>query len=76
MPLTIAKAALVRRMAAWNYRDDEIADLLQIRRTTVNDTIRRAERDAAIRAERARGKTLRQLAEQFQVTVSAAKHIV
>jgi len=76
MPLTIEKAALVKQLAMQDYRDDQIAGLLRISRATVREVTRRAERDAAVRAEWARGKTIRQLAAEFHMAISTVKHIV
>jgi DNA-binding NarL/FixJ family response regulator len=75
-PLSIERNALVQRLAKQGYFDDQIADLLRIKRATVTRVRDRAHRDALIRAEHARGKAVWQIAEQFQVTVSTVRHAV
>lgn len=67
MPLTLERAALVRRLAMQGYHDDQIADLLHITRHTVLAVKQRAGRDEAIRAARARGQSVRKVAEDFEL---------
>jgi transposase len=67
MPLSIERAALVRRLVTQGYHTDQVANLLRIERSSVLDVMQRAGRDAAIKAERAKGKTIRQIAAQFHV---------
>ena len=65
MPLTIERAALVKRLVAQGYPDDRIADVLRIARETVFDIRHRAARDDGIRAASARGMSNRQIAKDF-----------
>jgi DNA-binding CsgD family transcriptional regulator len=76
MPLTIERAALVRRLAMQGYADDQIADLLRISRWTVLDVKQRAGRHAAIRAASARGMSVKQLAEEFHVAPATIRALV
>lgn len=75
MPLSIERAAAVRRLVALGYRDDQIASLLRIERSTVVEVKQRAERDAAIRAARARGKSISQVAQEFHVANVTVRRI-
>ena len=76
MPLTIERAALVRRLMAQGYADDQIAGLLRISPTTVTDLKHRSARDAGIRAASARGRSVRQIAEDFGLARLTVRKII
>ena len=76
MPLTIERAALVRRLVTQGYADDQIAGLLRISQTTVTDLKYRAARDAGIRAASARGRSKRQIAEDFGIARATVRKII
>jgi transposase len=76
MPLTIERAALVRRLVTQGYADDQIAHLLRISPATVGDIKHRATRDAAIRAASVGGRRARQIAQDFGMAVMTVKKII
>jgi DNA-binding NarL/FixJ family response regulator len=76
MTLSYERAALVKRLATLGYPDDRVAHLLHISQATVKDVTRRATRDAEIRAAAARGKTVRQIAAEFQLAQLTVRKII
>lgn len=76
MTLSIERTALVHRLVAWGYRNDQVADLLRISRATVEDVKHRAYRDAAIREASAHGMSVRQLAEKFRLAKVTVRKIL
>jgi DNA-directed RNA polymerase specialized sigma24 family protein len=63
-------------MLRHDYRDDQIADLLRITRSTVATIRHRAALDEAMRKRRADGCTHAQIAREFGVSLGMVQRII
>ena len=76
MGLSIERAALIVYLSMHNYDDDQIAGLLQVTRATVQKVKYGTDRNAKIRAAREQGKSISQLANEFQISRPRVKYIL